>query len=238
MIGGFAKPRNVTNDLTAGKAVGELFRDENIVQPDMRIPGGKRMAGVKLVEEPVAVHVAGVEEQLNCFPSDLASGDPRESAIAQRQSRHIELLARGKCIEVARDNVKAVLMLRDVGQQGFQFVFAAAFRDIRMNGGKMDTEDPRAGSGQDHFEISSTGQSDIPPRVMRDVHAAKVCEGVACGGGPFREATFLGNPLDHIGPNRLLKNHDVRRARVDYAGNPFLAATSAEPDIVAEKAQM
>src|SRR5688500_365224 len=126
MIGGFAKPRSVTHDLTAGKAVGEIFRNENVVQPYMRIPGGKRVAGVKLVEEPVTVYIAGVEEQLNCFPPDLASGDPRESAIAQRQSRHIELLARGKCVEVARDNVKAVLMLRDVGQQGLQFMLAAA----------------------------------------------------------------------------------------------------------------
>jgi hypothetical protein len=209
MIGGFAKPRSVTNDLTAGKAVGELFRDENIVQPDMRIPGGKRMARVKLVEEPIAIHIAGVEEQLNCFPSDLASRDPRESPIAQRQSRHIELLSRGKCVEVARNNVKAVLMLRDVGQQGFQFMFAAAFRDIRMNRGKMNAENPRARSWEDNFEIPAPGQSDIPPRVMRDVHAAKVCEGVACGGSPFREATFLGNPLDDIWPNRLLKNHDV-----------------------------
>ena len=79
---------------------------EEVIEPDVRVPGGEREAGIR-VSGSIGVHISGVENDLDGPPPDLAPAHPDERAQPSGQLAEVEQLARSQRVEVPREHMES-----------------------------------------------------------------------------------------------------------------------------------
>src|SRR3954468_2379407 len=89
------------NDLARSDAGRVCRRHEQVIEPNVRLPGGERPSGIRRMERAVDVRVARVETDLNLAPADAAAAQPDERAQPSRELARIEHVTRRQRIEVA-----------------------------------------------------------------------------------------------------------------------------------------
>ena len=70
------------------------------------------------------------------------AGDPGQRAQARRQLVHVQPLARRERVEIAGDDVQAVLMAFDAAQQRAQLVGSPLFGQVAVHGAEMHAVNP------------------------------------------------------------------------------------------------
>src|SRR5690348_4495660 len=110
MVGGFRGVGRVAGDVAGFYAVGIIFRYEDVVEPDVRVPDGEGVAfvGGVGVEIFVGVDVAFVEHDLDSTKSNSAAENQSQQAQAAGQPVHLELFAGGERVEIAGDDVERI----------------------------------------------------------------------------------------------------------------------------------
>jgi hypothetical protein len=113
MIGSVFNQGRLSDDF-AGLHTRQISRGQkDVIEPDVRLPDGKSVAFVIGVKGAKAVQISGVKHRLNGVAADVASRKPDQRANPERHQVKIENFAGRERVEIADDDVKAVLMLFD-----------------------------------------------------------------------------------------------------------------------------
>jgi hypothetical protein len=89
------------------------------------------------------VFVSGVEHRLNRSPSNAPAPQPHERPEAQRQSGHLKGLIGRQRVEIAREDVKPMLMPFDALKQRAELVHSPPLGPRRVNRTEVDAKHPR-----------------------------------------------------------------------------------------------
>ena len=98
--------------LTVCYSVGEGGGEKDVIEAQVRVPSGEGVACFGM-EAAVAVNVIGGQHDLDGFALDVAPAEPDEGANPARHAAHIEQFAGCEGVEIADEQVKAVLVLLD-----------------------------------------------------------------------------------------------------------------------------
>src|SRR4029079_3942693 len=99
-----------------------------------------------------SIDVAAVEHVLNGPPSDLSAAQPDERLQARREQPALEEFTWSQRVEIAGQEMKAMLMLRDGCEQRAQLEHAAPLGPRCVHGGEVQSENPAATAGQRNLE--------------------------------------------------------------------------------------
>ena len=180
-------------------------RREEVVQPNVRIPGRKGVTGLARVQRRPRVYVVLIEHVLDGVTRDISATQPDHRANPLRHSFDSQHFAGCERVEITRDDVEAVLMLLNSLEQGCDLVLALSFTPVRKPGTQMQSE-------QTHLRF---GDRNLQKRVLRVARqmpvvfghrqpAQKAC-GVVYTRIPMLHASELGELRDHQSIGGFLK---------------------------------
>ena len=116
MVGSPGSHCGLSDHFALNQSPGKCAGNEDVVQPQMRIPNRKSVAFVRRMEETISVNVIRVFHELNSFALNVAAAEPDQPANPGGHTTNIENLAGRKRVKVANQNVKALLMSFDALQ--------------------------------------------------------------------------------------------------------------------------
>jgi hypothetical protein len=129
--------------------------------------------------------------------------------------------------------VARVAVVSDASQKGSELDHAAAFGPIGMHGAQVHAEYLRVGAGGLDLEKCTLELARVLPFVVRDLDAARERERVAAARRPVRKLGVVCDLFYYPCVRRFLKDNEVGCARLHNRADQFLAALSAEADVVA-----
>ena len=132
----------------------------------------------------------------------------------------------------------ALLVFRDSPENLAQFVSAPPLGNIRMNGRKVNAENPRFGVLEFQLQVMPLRKPRPVPRKLRYCDAAHKGQRVPPRTMPLRHSAGVGDGFDNIRANRLLENDNIGIAGANDARDFLLTALAAHPDVVTEQAEV
>ena len=225
------------NDLARHQPARLIRGNEGVVEADVRVPHGKGQPSVVRVQTAEAVHVAGVDHDLDRAPPDSPAAQPHQGAQALRQLAEVEQLSGRQRVEVPRDQVSRG---RADGscEAGCPARARAAVRSrprARRSGARRRCE-RRCRAARSRGRRAATAAAgaihDLWSRVP--AHEAQRRPG-ACA--TLRHAAVGGQPLDDLGTRRLLENHEIRLRRRNHLRERTLPSGAAMADVVGQEAE-
>ena len=132
-------------NLAAFEPIGECRRHEDIVEPYVRVPRGESESSFERVNKPIAIHIAGIEHYLNCFPPNVAAAQPYQWPQPKWQIACDQKFARSQRIEVTYHDMKTFLVMLDALKQSAEFSDPPSLCPIGMDGPQVEPEDSNVG---------------------------------------------------------------------------------------------
>src|SRR6185503_6085113 len=149
---------------------------ENVIQPQMSIPGGKRAALILRMKKPVDVQIIGVEHNLYGFSLNFAPADPDQSANPGRHALNVQQFAGRKRIEIASQNVKSFLMPFDAFEQSSNLSCPPPLAPFRENGAQVKPEDAQFASLRNDLQEGMFRARRMMPLVMGNLDSADIAD--------------------------------------------------------------
>ena len=114
MVRRFRCRRDIINDSTILESIGKDLRDDEVVETQMRRPGGECISFRFWMKVSVSIKIIRVEHDLDCLPANFPATQPDQGAEPRWQAPDIKLLSWSEGVEVADQDVQTMLMLFDV----------------------------------------------------------------------------------------------------------------------------
>ena len=227
----------VIHDMTDRGAFDGTFGGEEIVQANMRAPGGERQAWLLRLQGTEDIAIARVEDDLNRAPANPPAAQPHERLEAMRQLSNVEQFPWRERVEITSQHVESMLVSFDAFQERTQFLYAASFGPRRVNGAQVHAKDTDPIAFGHDFQKRVARHARVMPFSVKDRQTADKSQRFARTGTADLHAGALSQPFDNGRLGRLLKDDEVRAAGADHRKEGPLAASTSVPDVVGEKAE-
>src|SRR5215207_3478371 len=233
MVGRLPRPGNV-HDLAGLQSSDVLLPDEEVIEPDMWFPGGKRVPGHVRVGRSIGIDVASVEDDLDRPPADLPSTQPDQRAQSSRELAEVQQLPWRERVEVAGEHMKPALVLRDRLQQGAKLDDPTAFRPCGMYRAEVNTKDPHVAPRRTDLEKRVPGDPRFVPAETLNRTAADESERLSFSRGPLLHPCLSRDRLHARCVGRLLEHDQVGVACADDRTERTLVPFATAADVVGQ----
>src|SRR4051812_21786921 len=143
------------------------------------------------------IRVMLVRHHLDRRPCDVAATQPHHGADPARHRRDLQPLARRERVEVAGDDVEAVLVLADAVEQQTDLPRATTLAPVREPRTEMQPEDPRMPALEHDLEEWMLRAEGTVPRVMRNGESAQKSRRISLPRAPVCETDLLRHARNH-----------------------------------------
>ena len=201
----------------------------------MRIPCGESVTWLAGMQRGPRVDVFLIEHVLDRVARDVTAAEPNHCADPLRHARDLQDFAGCERVEVAGNDVEAVLVLFDRLEERADLVAPLPLAPIGEPGAQVQTKQPYRWFFDFDFEKSVLGVTREMPIVFGDWQSAQKTCRVINAGIPMRHPGELGEFSDDQPIGCFLQEHNVRMCGTNYGGDLLGASGAAEFYVVAKQ---
>src|ERR1044072_5598442 len=159
--------------LTLNQTICKHLRHKHVIEPDVWIPGRKRVSLVIRVQRAITITITGVQHQLNSLALQFATTNPDQRPNPRRQTIELQRFSGRKCIEVSNQDMKTVLMTFDPVEQRSDLARSPAFVPLRKSRAQVQPKHSSLTAGKHDFEKRVPRARGIVPLVIINLLAAE-----------------------------------------------------------------